>query len=441
MTRQHLSYILLLIIYPYLLLHTPTVQAAETDGPDTTIPEKITDFQTCAVTGVKRIPQLQRSKIEIDIRHLDEDDSRWSYVPTLSLSSYYYFSEDEATISFNAANYRPWEPYYTLQARKLITHIVMLKHVQATAQALYKLADTFLQLFVTDQNESHYKQIVDLSQKRLHYAKQRYESGLTTDLEIEFEEQRNAFIAAEYEGNAIKRDALLNGLCISMNLPDPTVFDLDAPQVLKQILGNSPLSTPQSSPQPKDSIEQQIMQIKGILQQKNITLAYSKFLPDFSIGFRSPDVLNVSVNDDQEYFLYAGMSLTLWDGNKRSRDITRQKMVLRQMDFEKKEIENNDSLEWLKATQQYSSAKSAYALSQSIEKLNNIQMKKREIDYARGTIELPELIDHQIALHRKSLDTIQKQFSLNKATLKLRHLSGQLLKDTFNISLADIPYE
>jgi outer membrane protein TolC len=440
MIRQYFSYSLFFILSLYLLLCPAIGQAESLIEQSYPLPEKITDFKTCALTSLQRAPQLQRSKMEIEIRHLDEDDSRWSYAPDLTFSSYYYFSENEATLSFQAANYRPWEPYYTLQARKLITRIVMLKHLQATAQSLYKLADTFLQLLVTIQNEEHYKRITDLAKKQLQYARQQQQRGTKTALELEYEEQKLALLTAEYEGNSIKQQSLLNALYITMDLPDSLIFSLDNEETLKQILGPS-TSTPQTLSKAEDSINLQIIRIKENLQKKKITLAYSKFLPDFSLGFRSPDVLNVSVDSDKEYFFYTGMSLTLWDGKKRSRDITRQKMLLRQMHFENREIENNDSLEWLQATQQYAFAKSDYKMAQSVDKLNRIRMKKWELDYTNGTTNLPAFLNYQIGLHRDELKTIRKKFTFNKAKLQLRHLSGQLLRDTFNISLAEIPYE
>lgn len=441
MARQYFIHTLLLLFSSQLLLFTSISQAEDVYDVDQNIPKKITDFKSCAAVNLQRTPQLQRSKMEIEIRHLDEDDSRWSYVPDLTLSSYYYFSEDEASISFQAANYRPWEPYYTLQARKLITRIVMLNHLQATARSLYELANIFLQLLELDKIESHYQQMLALSKKRLNYVQQQHRNGTTIPLELELEEQKLAFATAEYESNTIKRHALLNGLCITMNLPNPEIFDLHNSQTLKQILGVSDISALQGLSKLENSINLQIIKIKENLQKKKITLAYSKFLPDFSLGLRSPDVLNVSVDSDQSYFFYTGMSLTLWDGKKRSRDITRQKMLLRQMHFENREIENNDSIEWLQATQQYAFANSEYKVAQSIEKLNRIRMKKWEFDYNNGAIELPAFINHQIALHRDELKTIKKEFSFNSAGLKLRHLSGQLLKDTFNISLAESSYE
>ena len=441
MPQHHLKQ-LQLILFILLLLFTPiSILAKGTAPPDTTLPESIEDFKTCAITTLKRTPQLQRSKIEIAIRHLDEDDSRWSYAPELILSSYYYFAEEDATVSLRAANYRPWEPYYSLQARKLISRIVKLKHLQATAQALYKLADTFLQLIAIDQNETLYKQIIALSEKKLHFVQQQVNSGSATPLALEFEKQRHAFILKEYEGNNIKRETLLNGLCIMLDLPDPGIFNLNNRKVLKQILGSGDLASLQNLPREKDSTNLQIAKIKEQLQQKKIILAYSKFIPDITFGVRSPDILNVSIDADQSYFFYTGINITLWDGKKRSRDITRQQLILRQMKFEYKEIENKDAVEWLQAMQEFLSAKSQYTLAQSHEKLKEIQLKKKKFEYENGIIQLPELLDHQIAQNRKKLKTIQKDLSLKKAGLRLRHLSGQLLKDTLNISLTENSYE
>lgn len=439
--HKKILFLSLLIICFSLLFGSEASKSAGMETPDKTIPELINDFKTCALTSLKRVPQLQRSRMEINIRRLDEDDSRWSYFPTLSLSGNYYFSEDDATISLNIANYKPWEPYYTLQANELITQIVMLNHVRATAHALHKLADTLLHIITLDQIGNHYRQIIDLSARRLEYAEQRQKSAVTTPLELEIAQGSNDLITAEYHGNSVKRDMLLNGLSIAMNLPDRQAIHLDTAKTLEQILGFSDSPALHNLPRPEKSFERKIMAIKLKLQEKKITLAYSRYLPNFSFGVRSPDIINVSVDEDQDYFLYAGMNLTLWDGNRRSRDITRQKMVLRRMQFEKKEVENNDLLEWLKATQKYHLAKTEYTLSQSAEKFKRLQIKKKEFDYDRGAIKLPDLLNHKISFHRDRMRTIWKEFDFNKARLQLRHLSGLLLKDTVNISLLNNAYE
>ncbi|MBU1565759.1 MAG: TolC family protein, partial [Proteobacteria bacterium] len=106
-----------------------------------------------------------------------------------------------------------------------------------------------------------------------------------------------------------------------------------------------------------------------------------------------------------------------------------------------RELENNDSLEWLQAKQQYSYAKAEYALFQSVVNLNSSQLKKKKFDYDGGINNLTDLLNHQISMHRDKINFIQKELAFNRAGLQLRYLSGQLLKDTINISLIDIPYE
>jgi len=432
-------YIFLLSTVVCLLFQSSQAKAEELQEPVAALPDQIRDFQTCALVGLKRVPQLQKSKLEIAIRHLDEEDSAWSFFPDLQLSSYYYVSEDDTTISFNAANYRPWEPYYSLQAKQLITQIAMLEHVEATSLALKRLADTFLQLVAFSQIDEHYKNILDLQEKRFSYTEKRRKNTITAEVDLEIAKQTLAYIIAEHKTISQQQEALINGLCITMNLPGPEIFNLEPDLVLEQILG--PLERVNDMSSPSDSIELQVVDKKLLLQEKKILLAYSKYMPDFSFGVRSPDVLSETTNAEDDLFFYVGVSLKFWDGRKRKRDITRQKMKLQQMHIERKEVENSERLAWLEAMQIYSRANSEHQLSLTKEKVKSLEVKKKQFDYQNGKIRLPQLIDQQIAIHRASITSIRKELALNRAILHLRHLSGRLLKDTINVSLAKIPHE
>ncbi len=424
-----------------LIFQANPVQCSVTAPPLLDIPEQINDFKTCAIMSLKRTPQLQRTRMEIDIRRLDEDDSRWAYSPNLSLSSNYYFSEADTNLTFNVSNYKPWEPYFSLQANKLISEIVMLNHVKATSLALQKIADTLLHVIALDQIETHYKKIVTFSSKRLEHAQQRQKSAETMPLELELEQRKKDLVEAEYLGNTTEHDILLNGLSISLNLPDPQIIQIHTDPTIEQIIGSSDSLSLKTTTRPEKSFEQKVMSIKLKLQEKKITLAYSKYMPSFSFGIRTPDIINVSVDENQDYFYYVGLSIKLWDGKKRSRDITRQKLILRQMQYEKQEVENKSALEWLQAIQQYNLAKNEFTFSQSAEKFKLLQTKKKKFDYDRGATNLPDLLNHKISYHRDKIRTILKEYKFNKARLRLRHLSGQLLNDTVKISFSDNAYE
>lgn len=437
---KSLIFIVLIFCFNLSFGHGTTV-AAHTDGSDEINIAKITDFKSCALTSLKRTPQLQRSRMEIDLQQLNEDDSRWSFSPTLSLSGSYYFSEDDGSITFKVSSYKPWESYFSLKAEKLITQVVILNHIQATSQALQKIAESLLQILAFDQIDHQYKQILDLHKKRLNYSKQRLKNAVTTPFELEVEQKTRNLIIAERKTSSVKRNTLLQSLRLSMNLPKSYVIELDPEQTLEQILGSLEPKNDANSPRPEPSFNQKIFAIKLKLQEQKIVLAYSKYLPSISMGIRSPDIINVSANDEEDYFFYTGFDLTLWDGNKRGRDITRQKMTLRQMGFEKLEIETNDSLEWLQATQEFLLAKTEYTLSLAAEKIELQQIRKKEFEYDRGDIKLPDLLDAKASFHRDRIRTIGKLLALNKTRLRLRYLSGQLLKENINISITDNAYD
>ena len=442
MKNNYLPYIYLLILCGLLIPSEYTFAAVrEAMGIEQELPDEISDFKTCAIVGLQRTPELQRGRMEIDIRRLDEDDSRWSYVPSLRLSSHYYFAENEVDISFNAANYRPWESYYSLQARQLITQIVILNHVKATSKALLKLAGTLLEFVTLSDIDEQYQEIVGLYEKKLKYVEKRRQIESVASVELEIEKQTLDYVLAEKEGNSVQCEALINGLCIAMNLPEPGIFSLERGAVLSQVLGSEEIPERLDIPPPDQSLDQQIMARKLLLQEKNILLAYSKYMPDLSLGVRSPDVLNVSIDENNDYFFYVGMDLTLWDGKKRSRDITRQELLLRQLRLETHEIENNDSIKWLQASQQFSIARTEYNVAQSVVKLRILELKKKEFDYNKGAIRLPQLLDHQVEIHREKINATRKKLELQKALLQIRSLSGQLLRDTVHVSIPEIPHD
>ncbi len=416
-----------------LLIWASTGSAGAGMGKDPANLQFINDYKSLALISLKNMPQLQRSRIEIELQLLNEDDSRWSYFPTLTLSGSYYFSEDDGNISLNVGNYKPWESYFSIKAQKLITRIVQLYHIKATSDILHRLAETLLEVMAYDQIDKEYEQIIQLYSKRFEYVRHRALSPETIPLELEYEQRANELVLAEKKGNLVRRDTLLHRLSTAMNIPDSHVIELNASQTLDQILGAGEPDRSFDGPRPEPSFRHKIFTIKLVLQEKKILLARAKYLPSFSLGLRSPDILNTN-DEDREYYLFAGINLTLWDGNKRARDITRQKMVLGKMELEKKEIESDDTLEWLDAMRRATLKKSEHAIALSAEKVRLLEKKRKQYEYDNGTIRLPDLLNEKISFHRDRIQIISKKLEFNKAILNLRYLSGDLLNNTVNIS-------
>ena len=85
-------------------------------------------FDEAVKIAIIQSPFLSKSSLEIDIRRLDESDSRYGMVPPLTFRTYYYVNRPSGvgyghpySISFSTDPYNPLGAYYTLQAQKLVT--------------------------------------------------------------------------------------------------------------------------------------------------------------------------------------------------------------------------------------------------------------------------------------------------------------------------------
>jgi outer membrane protein TolC len=159
------------------------------------------------------------------------------------------------------------------------------------------------------------------------------------------------------------------------------------------------------------------------LQAYNVKLAKAKTLPTVLFTTATPDPLS-STN----YGFYAGVGLyvPIWDGFKRIRNVTRQKIVLQQYDTGKNQAEKDLENNLLEAQGQVK--ETAFMLQAGQADLELIQLKARqmEISYQSGGIPLSEVLDTRKDVLMAKKDALLKALEYNKAALALRQISGDL---------------
>src|SRR5208337_4898878 len=88
--RALLTLGLLALILGICLTPRPSSAAALKFGEDKIVPQVPLDFEACVRLALRQSPSLLKSSMNIDLRRLDESDSRWSMVPPVTLQTYYY---------------------------------------------------------------------------------------------------------------------------------------------------------------------------------------------------------------------------------------------------------------------------------------------------------------------------------------------------------------
>ena len=94
-------------------------------------------FDEAVRIAITQSPYFTKSSLDIDIRRMDETDSRYGMVPPLTFTHLLlcqpplgaYGNGKPYSLSFSTDPYNPLGAYFTLQAQKLVTQVAILTHL------------------------------------------------------------------------------------------------------------------------------------------------------------------------------------------------------------------------------------------------------------------------------------------------------------------------
>jgi outer membrane protein TolC len=430
--------LVLIIVWVVILLTASSAVGASLDREGRVkepLPAGPVDFDTAARLAIRQSPLLTKSNLEIKIRRLDEKDSLSDLLPSLNFRTQYFVTDASVngtslysrySLNFTTGAYSPWQAYFSLQAQKLITRIAILNHFRVISQGLTQLGTLFLQLDTLTKMAQVQHELIQLAEKKLQFMQERQKIGQGSPLEIKVASQ-------ELTATKLVRKQLLDTKAKSektirtyLGWPPDQELHLDLAASRPQILGDYEKNVPQCEEvSPGDTLDLKIQAIKKELQKYKIILAKTKLLPTLWAGFQNPDPL--SYVQTNSMFFYVGASIPVWDGFKRQRDITRQKIVMKQMESETKEAETNFRDKWQDA--QINVADSAAKLEMGQNQLELATLKERQAEIQYHTMGEPFSVylegEKTVGEAKKNLLAQTLNYDLSK--LNLRHLANDLV--------------
>ena len=406
-------------------------QGADQGPPALTLPpgSQLT-FEDAVRIAITQCPYFSKSSLDIDIRRMDETDSRYGMVPPLSFTTTYYVNRPEHTgskpysISFSTDPYNPLGAYFTLQAQKLVTQMAILTHLQLISKGLERLAGYYLDLDALQKIAACQSELVQVSRENLTYAENRQSIGTGTTLETQVARQQLELAQGEQKGISLSIKRTLASLKSFLGLSSTQDFTPDFRDSKRQVLGNFKPATA-SLEQAKDrSYELKAFELNKEIQTYNIRLAKSKVLPTFVFTTQTPSPLNVS--NGGGLYVGLGLQIPVWDGFKRIRDISRQKTVLRQIGAKKTEKENylEEKLSGDFATIQDKSV--ILKNVQTLETLARLKAHQNEVRYQSGEAPLTAVLESRKEVLTIHKDALTRGLEYDKAVLQLRENSGDL---------------
>jgi outer membrane protein TolC len=389
------------------------------------------NFDEAVKIAITRSPYFSKSSLEIDIRRMDETDSRYAMVPPLTFTTIYYVNRPSHTgsskpysISFSTEPYNPLGAYFTLQAQKLVTQVAVLTHLQSISMGLQRLGDFYLQLDTFQKLATCQREVVKISREILTYSENRRSIGTGTSLEVKVAQQQLELAQGEQESLAFSTKRVSTGLKNFLGVAATPDFTPDCRDSKRQVLGSFDPATASLEQAKARSYELKAAELHKELQNFNIRLAKSKVLPTFVFTTQTPSPLNYSSNSG----LYVGLGLQIpvWDGFKRIRNVSRQQAVLKQLGAAKTVKENSLEEKWYQDLSTIQEMGLALKNFQTLETLAQLKANQNEVRYQSGEAPLTVVLDSRKEVLSIRKDMLRRALEHDRAVLQLRENSGDL---------------
>ena len=205
------------------------------------------DFDTCARLAIRQSPFLTKSDLEIQVRRLDESDSKADFFPSLNFRTRYYLTDlsqagsgsSPYSLDFISDPYSPVEAYFSLQVRKLITRIAILNHLKVISEGLQRLGRMFLEMDAMTQVAQVQTELIQLAEKNLTYTQERQKIGQGTALEIKVAAQELEVARLHQRQLLEDQRKIKESIRAYLAWPANQELRFDLPPSRPQILGNS----------------------------------------------------------------------------------------------------------------------------------------------------------------------------------------------------------
>ncbi len=430
---KRLPIIILLLVLSVAQLHGP--RAAESSGADLSPVSERTagtmNFQRAIGALLQNSPAVRSSGLEIKLRRLDESDSRLAFIPGVTLRTRYYPQQpsesttDPYSIEFAVDSYNPIETYFNLQARKVITQMAILAHLQVMSDSILRLGLGYLELEKMDKLQEYARDWISLAEESVAFYRSRVATGGATPVELKLAEHELEMGRAEQERMLNSRATIMEGMSSLMGLGTDQVLDLDLRNVRDQVINGFDPATATLEKARTQSIDLRIQHLKVELQKKHVTVSYARFAPNLLLGISTTDPLGTQT--DRGLFFSIGFELPIWDGLKRLHNITRQKTVLRQYNSEETVKETDLETKWKAAQEKLRDSGVQLKLARSQGELAALRVRQVDIAYLAGREPMALLLAEQRREIEARKNTALKELELDKATLALRALTGDLI--------------
>ena len=419
-----LAVLFLAAVAAFCVMTVPALAGEEAPIPSAP-PIRPLDFRTLVEMAIENSPYLKSASIEVRIKKLDETDAWYSYFPEIHINGRV---GDDSSVFIRTNQYNPLISHISYKARQMISTITGLVRLKVIDGGIQTLGSQIIRLKQIDEVMELQDELIEVTRKGLDYARRMDKFGETVFLQVKLAEKELALEQSKRLEMDAARAGVMESIKSFLGLGDTEPLELDLETAQRQILTEQPLDNISFEEIKSASLDLKIDRIQQTLQKNRVKLAYAEYVPKMSLAFGDSDSM-LGGGDSGGFEVGLVFHMPLWDGLSRYRNIERQRLLQKKSENESDVRKMQMELEYRQLMRRLASIDRQLELAAGSCDLAGERAKAADLQFKSGIGTYPDYLESLADSIRAKQELAQKMGDKNGVRLRIRQLSGGLIKD------------
>jgi outer membrane protein TolC len=404
------------------------------------------DFDRCLLLAMRQSPMLHNSAIEMEIAQLQTDSAFWNQLPefkarfsvTTNITRNDEGNDDDdygdtsLRAGFGVSSYNPVAARFSYEARLLMEKLALLTHCKAVENLAARIGETLVRLETLDRLQAVQEELPGLTEQALRYYSAVEPGQEKKSLEYARTRQQTRVARAAVERTAAERRMILSGLKLLLGIPPEDQLRIGGPG---RVMDHQPADDKRAWEMAWNSSTDNRMLETGLkLQDYNILLAWSRFLPETHLDIFSANAKSsfYGSSGDDDIFASVGLAFPILDWGDRSRGVRVARLQKTQFADRQRQNRKDFASGWAHARQEYESLLAELELREENLELARLETRKARIEFETAVGDMRQVLEREEREAGERIRLIELQGLLRqwqiKAAIRSGYLSQTLLR-------------
>ena len=396
-------------------------------------------FDECVIMAAQQAPDLVNSVIDLELAEIAADSAYWRRFPSINArfhvsanltKQHEEYSDTAARLDFGIYGFEPVASHFKHKAALLMQDIALSTHQMAVEKRGAQIGEALLRL--NNLERVRERQAAKLALTKQLTAFQRANQGAAVD-RLQAASARHREKAAQ--ATLDKTDVSIATLQLSLKLmlgidPDRriSVRGGSVGEVLQSEKASAALSAAEWSDAWNRTLEARIARVTSKLQDYNIMMAWSRYLPDVTMEVvtANPESSYASYSGKDDVFVHLYFTLPLFDWGERSRGVDTARLQKSRSSQHGKVSRQSFGQRWKEQWLNMKMARADLEFAQERLAVAKLEEQKASLQHNAGEVPFDVLVNARTTV-------LNEEIAVEAATLELRlkEFSAWVLNGSF----------